>query len=423
MKKITSLFFGIVCMLSVANAQDITVFDFDGVTPTFDSWSDTFVGEANPLSDAVNGSANAGKYTHTGQWSNVSTAVSIDPRVYNSFEVSVYTPTSTTGTVAVSCYDANNKQLDWYSQPITTAGVWTKYTHSLNFTHNIAKVAVAFNIDKAPNGNTDDVVYFDNLVFKKSTDPFLALYAETFSASWSAWGSWTGAPSTQAGKWFGGVDLQSVGDANVNVDRYWDAHEHVLRIAPTDAAVIISDINVAGFDSLKLSADMVWPFSKVDSAAFSTATDNEKMPVVEIKVGAGSWVSVPTSAISGDWAKQVILLKDDAGNPISNVSTISIRLSHTSLFTAVYDNVKILGKPIQTGLFNPKSEAFSVYPNPATNYILTQAQKVSISDLNGRIVKEAFNTEKVDVSSLANGVYIVKVNTDGVTKIGKLIKQ
>ncbi|MDD4969401.1 MAG: T9SS type A sorting domain-containing protein [Paludibacter sp.] len=77
-----------------------------------------------------------------------------------------------------------------------------------------------------------------------------------------------------------------------------------------------------------------------------------------------------------------------------------------------------------TGLSAEISAKFSVYPNPATNYILTNnAQKVTILDLNGRIVKEAFNTEKVDVSSLAKGAYIVKAQIDNATKIGKLIKK
>jgi len=424
MKKITTFLFGIFCMLSVANAQDITVFDFDGVTPTFSSWSDTFTSDVNPLSDAVNSSANAGKYTHANIWSNLSTVVSIDPRVYTSFDVSVYTPTSTTGSVVIACFDASNKQLDWYSQPITTAGVWKKYTRNLNFTSNIASVVVGFNFGSNPIGTSDDVAYIDNLTFKKSASPFLALYAETFFASWSQWGSWTGAPSTQAGKWFGGVDLKTDADANVTLARDWDDHEHKLVIAPTDASVIIPDINVEGFDSLKFSADMQWPYNLVDSAAFSTATDNQKMPVVEMKVGTGNWVSVPTSAISGNWANQVVLLKDAAGNPINNVSAISLRLSHTSLVSAAFDNVKIFGKSIQTGISNPKSEAFSVYPNPATKYITTSnAQKVTITDLNGRIVKEAINTEKVDVSSLSKGAYIVKVKIDNTTKIGKLIKE
>jgi len=408
----------------VANAQDITVFDFDGVTPTFSSWSDTFTSDVNPLSDAVNSSANAGKYTHANIWSNLSTAVSIDPRAYTSFEVSVYTPTSSTGNVVIACFDAADKQLDWYSQDIKTAGVWTKYTRNLNFVRNIAKVVVGFNFGSNPKANTDDIVYIDNLVFKKSDSSFMPIYIETFYASWSEWGDWTGTPSSQAGKWFGGINLQTDADADITLGRDWDDHAHKLKISPSAVAVTIPDINVAGFDSLKLSADMQWPFNLVDSAAFSTATDNQKIPVVEVKVGTGNWVSVPTSAISGSWANQVVLLKDAGGNPINNVSTISIRLSHTSLVSAAFDNVKIFGKSIQTGISNPKSEAFSVYPNPATKYITTpNAQKVTITDLNGRLVKEAFNTEKVDVSSLAKGAYIVKAQIGNATKIGKLIKE
>jgi hypothetical protein len=77
-----------------------------------------------------------------------------------------------------------------------------------------------------------------------------------------------------------------------------------------------------------------------------------------------------------------------------------------------------------TGLSAEISAKFSVYPNPATNYILTQnAQKVTILDLNGRVVKEAINTEKVDIRSLANGAYIVKIKIDNATKIGKFIKE
>jgi len=50
MKKITTMLFSILCMLNIANAQDITVFNFDGVTPTTGSWADSFVSN-NPLFD------------------------------------------------------------------------------------------------------------------------------------------------------------------------------------------------------------------------------------------------------------------------------------------------------------------------------------------------------------------------------------
>jgi hypothetical protein len=318
-----------------------TVFNFDGVTPTFTYawWGDTFQSIANPLSDAVNSSANVGKYTHNNQWDNGNTATSvdIDPRVYNSYEICVYSPSSTTGKVQVKCMDASNNQLDWYEQTITTAGSWIKLTHNLNFTRKIAKIQLFFNNGSAATGggSVNDIVYFDNLVFKKSASTFFTLYSESFWANWSQYGSWSGAPTTKAGQWFGGVDLQTVGDATINLDRWWNAYEHTLKLSQTDADVIIPNINVIGFDSLKLSFEV-------------TRGGATALPVVAVKVGTGDWVSVTTSNTDSNWGfsgnAQVDLLKDAGGNPISNVSTISIRLSASPGADIYYDNVKVLGK-------------------------------------------------------------------------------
>lgn len=347
MKKITSLFLSVFCVLNLINAQDITVFNYDGVTPIFSNggWGDTFEQDANPLSDGVNNSTNVGKLTEYNAWSpGNSTTVDIDSRVYNSFDVSVYSPNSTTGKVQIQLKDASGNQLDWFEQTVSSSTGWIKLTRNLGFAAKIASVVVFWNHTVNPKGTTEDIVYLDNLVFKKSTNPFLTLYGETFAASWSQWGSWSGAPSTKAGSWFGKVNLQTAADAVVNLDRYWDAYEHVLRVAPANEAVIIPDIDVAGFDSLKLSADISWPWSQVEQdAGYYGVGDAEKSPIIDVKVGTGDWINVPTTPIAG-WTTQVILLRDGSGNPISNVSTISIRLSHTPLFTSVYDNVKILGK-------------------------------------------------------------------------------
>jgi len=245
MKKITTFLFGIFCMLSVANAQDITVFDFDGVSPSFTTYGDTFVSTANPLQDGVNSSANVGLYTHTSEWNEPFFVVDIDPTVYPTFEMMVYAPTA--GSIAVGCYDASWNFLDWFSTDITVPATgWVKLTHALgSFTTHIGNISLRFN-----GGSTTTygaTVYYDNFVFKKA--------------------------------------------------------------------------------------------------------------------GAA-------------------------------------------------------------GIASTREQVFSVYPNPATKYITTQnAQKVTILDLNGRIVKEAFNAEKVDVSSLAKGAYIVKAQIDNTTKIGKLIKE
>jgi len=120
---------------------------------------------------------------------------------------------------------------------------------------------------------------------------------------------------------------------------------------------------------------------------------------------------------------------DVDGSPLATyVKTVNFRLSYGAGCESWVDDMWFAGTR-QNGdpfssVFAPKSEAFNVYPNPTSKYITTpKAQKVSITDLNGRLVKEVFNTEKVDVASLSKGIYIVKVKVDGSTKIGKLIKQ
>ena len=167
-------------------------------------------------------------------------------------------------------------------------------------------------------------------------------------------------------------------------------------------------------------------------------------PKVEISVNGGNFYEIYSSSpfllATGnfgnfDWGQpaeyedQIFTLVEyplttAEGADLSNVSTINLRMAYKSGTKFWIDDLWLSGKSTNTGVNNPKSEVFSVYPNPATKYITTQnAQKVTISDLNGRIVKEAINTEKVDVSTLAKGAYIVKVKVDNVTKIGKLIKE
>ena len=247
------------------------------------------------------------------------------------------------------------------------------------------------------------------------------VYNETFSAAGvdgTDGAIWTGAPSTLAGaspsKWPGGVDLQTEGDGNMTlVSQWWNL---TLKLTTVDAAVIIPDINVAGYSNLQFSID---GYREGGSLA----------PILYVKVGTGAWVLQSTQGVGNywNWTTAVTSIKDASGVQLSNVSKISLKISSNESGTTKYylDNIKVLGRPIiTTSLSSESKEVFSVYPNPATNYILTKnAQKVTITDLNGRLVKEAFNAERVDVSSLAKGAYIVKVNVSNITKIGKLIKQ
>lgn len=331
MKKITLLFLALTAMFNVANAQDITVFDFDGTTPVFSSWSDSFVSVANPVSDGVNGSVNVGKYTHNNMWSEITIdlATPIDSRIYTSFQFKVYSPAA--GRLIVGCKNTTNSVTTTLSEYNTVQSVtagWTTITQNITTLKPITKIFFSFQLGTAPAGDATDVIYLDDLRFIKATVP--VLYFENFEAdlAWDA--SSTVTPSTKAGKWNGGVDLETAGDADITLEQSWSSHDRVLRLTPTDVAVIIPNINVAGFDNLKLSLDI---------------HDESEKPIIDVKVGNGDWVSVatPSQSWSWTWKNFVLSLKDATENPISNVSTISLRFSPPAANSLIYDNIKILG--------------------------------------------------------------------------------
>lgn len=80
---------------------------------------------------------------------------------------------------------------------------------------------------------------------------------------------------------------------------------------------------------------------------------------------------------------------------------------------------------------NHLAGSFSVYPNPATNVInvANSADVISdviITDLNGRTVKQVavgVNEAQINISDLAQGVYILNATSNGKSFTQKIVKQ
>lgn len=57
------------------------------------------------------------------------------------------------------------------------------------------------------------------------------------------------------------------------------------------------------------------------------------------------------------------------------------------------------------------------YPNPASSFIMINAEnaKVSVIDITGKIVinVNAVNNNSIDISNLSEGMYIVRINSNG----------
>lgn len=79
---------------------------------------------------------------------------------------------------------------------------------------------------------------------------------------------------------------------------------------------------------------------------------------------------------------------------------------------------------LNTGLFENKG--LIVYPNPVSNFLNIDTNKkidlISIYNLQGQIVLESKNNEKINVESLTSGQYIMKIFSENTTQIKKFIK-
>ncbi len=88
-----------------------------------------------------------------------------------------------------------------------------------------------------------------------------------------------------------------------------------------------------------------------------------------------------------------------------------------------FDNIHFEGI---LGLDENNKELFSLYPNPANDYVNISSQdagnkNVAVYNVLGNQVINTTITERLDISNLNSGVYIVKISQSGVSSTKKLI--
>jgi len=240
-------------------------------------------------------------------------------------------------------------------------------------------------------------------------------------------------------------------NANIVFQETWNGtwpNAAFAKVANPDASGINTSANVGKFISNGGASATI--ISEGVGSATLASFDFENKPYVSMKV----WVSKPVSASlyfanngyypgfayvtqSVTTTNQWVTVQFDCtefknGGPHGwgtyNILGVCFDkdLSGGTVANDIYyfDDINQSASLITTGLTAESNAKLSVYPNPAQNYILTpNAEKVTVMDLNGRIVKESVNVERLDISSLAKGSYIVKMQVNNDTKIGKLIKE
>lgn len=129
---------------------------------------------------------------------------------------------------------------------------------------------------------------------------------------------------------------------------------------------------------------------------------------------------VYTGMTTGEWVRQNVSLANYAGQ------TIYFAFRHhncTDMYYLVIDDVQIA----EPGSINTVSDlGVSIYPNPASNMLRVEGndvRMVEMLDVNGRMVLTATESNTIDLSGLAAGVYMVRVTTLQGVATEKVIKR
>jgi len=204
------------------------------------------------------------------------------------------------------------------------------------------------------------------------------------------------------------------------------------NLVPDNAHTLLT----AGYGDINTGTYAAAALMKDASTAIIYTPDNRQLTVNLTKISGtqshGWWYQPSTGTVydlstfsdspartftppsGGDW----LLVLDDASKAIASPGTVILSLK-TAEDTSSND--------IETAP-EPAEETF-IYPNPAVDRIhfknlnSTEAQ-VTIYDLQGKVVlSRKLDSDVMDVSSLARGIYIVKLLDNDITTMNRLIKE
>ena len=120
------------------------------------------------------------------------------------------------------------------------------------------------------------------------------------------------------------------------------------------------------------------------------------------------------------WVKRNINLSNYAGQ------TVYIGFRHyniTDMFVLQIDDIVISAEGV--GINEANATAVNVYPNPTTGILYVEGEgilNVEVLDLNGRTMMNA-QGGAIDISSLDNGVYMIRTTTESGVTMKKIVKK
>ena len=129
-----------------------------------------------------------------------------------------------------------------------------------------------------------------------------------------------------------------------------------------------------------------------------------------------TWLTVSYESGSGNAAITLTAMENTTDSPRTAIITISGGFDANKTIT-----VTLYGNGTEDNKIN-------IYPNPANNvlfiYGITQNTKVSIFDLNGKLILSNYLTEaQINISNLSGGIYIIRFENSTGIVTRKFVKQ
>ena len=419
----------LLCFFSVAHSQEkILLFDYDEVYPMTSSWADMMEPALNPAQDAVNSSRIAGLFIHNAQWSEIeinSDDLGLDGRYYNSVELKVFIPSNMPdGKVSISCKGVGasreaRRRYDTFEMTPPVKGKWFKIEHSFLGAYPIGLVQISYRRSEVPNA-VEDIAYFDDLIFHKTTSNDICLYRESFCVVYpeNENADFIGNPSQRAGNWVGNVDLTSTG--SIHLVKYPNTTSHVMQMNSNSSDIVFPNIsNLEGYDNLRVVFDSRWIVAETKRTAFNAAANETKRPGLKVKSGSGSWIDVITQSFTDTWQTQSIVISPES------TQNLSLQIGKgNSTFGFEIDNVMIMGTLKGTSeVQNVTSASLNLFPNPVKDKLFApqDVDKIEVLSLQGDLlISSAGNS--VSLFTLSKGIYIVRSFKNGSSYVNKVLK-
>lgn len=120
------------------------------------------------------------------------------------------------------------------------------------------------------------------------------------------------------------------------------------------------------------------------------------------------------------WSQRAFSLSEFAGQ------TVYIGFRHynvTDMFMLDIDDILVSTEAV--GIAEAEQDAVSVYPNPTTGMLYVDGEgivSVEVLDINGRVMMTS-TANRVDISGLSNGIYMVRTVTNNGVSLKKVVKK